>query len=127
MTTRRSKGGPDSSHAGPAQEGMISQPGGGAGDAYAYGIAVKQMDALDRLLRMLAAHGDLLATTQATDLAQGTLPAIGEALHTHALAMRDILDQVEMQRLDEVAGRQGRVEEPHAVYAVTPLRMAALH
>ena len=127
MTTRRSKGGPDSSHAGPAQEGLSHQPGGGAEDAYAYGIAVRQMDAMDRLLRMLAAHGDLLATSQATDLAEGTLPAIGEALHAHALAMRDILDQVEMQRLDEAADRQDKVEERHAIYAVTPLRMAALH
>lgn len=127
MTTRQSKGVPDSSHAGPAQEGVNPQPGGGAEDAYAYGIAFRQMDAMDRLLRMLAAHGDLLATTRATDLAEGTLPAIGEALHTHALAMRDILDQVETQRLDEASGRQDRVEERRAVYAVTPLRMAALH
>lgn len=126
MTTRRSKGVPDSSHAGQAQEGVNPQPGG-AEDAYAYGIAVRQMDAMDRLLRMLAAHGDLLATTQATDLAEGTLPAIGEALHSHALAMRDILDQVERQRLDEAPDRQDRVEERHAVYAVAPLRMAALH
>lgn len=127
MTTRRSKGDPDSSHAGPAQEGTNPQPGGDAEDAYAYGIAVRQMDAMDRLLRMLAAHGDLLTTTQSTDLAEGTLPAIGEALHTHALAIRDILDQVETQRLDEAPGRQARVEDRHAVYAVTPLRMAALH
>lgn len=126
MTTRRSKGGPDSSHAGPAEEGMNPQPGGAEG-AYAYGIAVRQMDAMDRLLRMLAAHGDLLATTQATDLAEGALPAIGEALHTDALAMRDILDQVETQRLDEAPDRQDRVEERHAVYTVTSLRMAALH
>lgn len=125
--TRRSKGDPDSSHAGPAEEGMNPQPGGGAEGAYAYGVAVRQMDALDRLFRMLAAHGDLLATTHATDLSGGTLPAIGEALHTHALAMRDLLDQVETQRLDEAPGRQDRVEEGHAVYTVTPLRMAALH
>lgn len=126
MTTRRSKGGPDSSHAGPAEEGVNPQPGG-AEDAYAYWIAVRQMDAMDRLLRMLAAHGDLLTTTLATDLAEGTLPAIGEALHTHALAVRNILEQVETQRLDEAPGRQGRVEDRHAVYAVTPLRVAALH
>ncbi len=127
MTTRRNKGGPDSSHAGPAEEGMNHPPGGGAEDAYAYGIAVRQMDALDQLLRMLAAHGDLLATTQATDLAEGTLPAIGEALHTHALAMRDILDQVETQRLREAPDKQDGVEERLAIYAVTPLRMAAFH
>lgn len=127
MTTRRNKGDPDSSHAGLAEEGMNHPPGGGAEDAYAYGIAVRQMDALDRLLRMLAAHGDLLATTRATDLAEGTLPAIGEALHAHALAMRDILDQVETQRLGEAPDRQDGVEERRAIYAVTPLRMAAFH
>ena len=127
MTTRRNKGDPVSSHAGPAEEGMNHPPGGGADDAYACGIAVRQLDALDRLLRMLAAHGDLLATTRATDLAEGTLPAIGEALHAHALAMRVILDQVETQRLGEAHGPQGRVEERRAIYAVTPLRMAAFH
>lgn len=127
MTTRRNKGDPDSSHAGPAEEETNHQSGDGAEDAYAYGIAVRQMDALDQLLRMLAAHGDLLATTQATDLAEGTLHAIGEALHTHALAMRDILDQVETQRLGEAPDKQDGVEERLAIYAVTPLRMAAFH
>ena len=76
---------------------------------------------------MLEAHGDLLATTRATDLAEGTLPAIGEALYAHALAMRGILDQVETQRLGEAHGPQGRVEDRRAIYAVTPLRMAAFH
>ena len=83
------------------------------------------MDALERLLRMLEAHGDLLATTRATDLAEGTLPAIGEALHAHALAMRDILDQVETQRLGEAHGPQGRVGETRAIYAADPLRAVA--
>ena len=45
----------------------------------------------------------------------------------HAPAMRDILDQVETQRLDEAPDRQGRVEERRAPYAVAPLRMAAFH
>ena len=127
MTTRRNKGGPDGRHMSSAEEGMNHPPGGGAEDAYAYRIAVRQMDALDSLLRMLAAHGDLLAITRATDLAKGTLPAIGQALHTHALAMRDILDQVETQRLGEAPDRQHGVEERRAIYAMTPLRMAAVH
>ena len=83
------------------------------------------MDALDSLLRMLAAHGDLLAMTRAIDLAEGTLPAIGQALHTHALAMRDILDRVETQRLGEARGPQGRVGEARVIYTAGPLRAVA--
>ena len=130
MTTRRKKAHPGSKRTGPTDEATNHQGGGGAGGPYAYGIDVRQMDALDRLFEMLAAHGDLLATTQATDLAAGTLPAIGQALHAHALAMRDILDQVETQRpgeAPEASNEPGRVEEGRAVYAVSPLPMAALH
>lgn len=41
--------------------------------------------------------------------------------------MREILDQVETQRLGEAPDRQGRVEERRALYAVALLRMAAFH
>lgn len=100
----------------------IANPPADTGGAPAYRVTVQQLDALDRSLQMIAAHGDLLAISQPSELAPGTLAVIGQAIHEDAGAMRGILDQVEFQR----SGRTiDGVEEARAGYAVGPLRLVA--
>lgn len=89
----------------------------GTGGAATYSVTVAQLDALDRSLRMIAAHGDVLASVQAAELVPGTLPVIGQAIHDEARAMRDILDQVELRRR--------RVEDAGVGYGAPALRPVA--
>ena len=98
---------------------------GAVGDAAAqvYGLGVAQLDTLDRSLRMIAAHGDLLATVQATDLAAGTLPVVGQAILEEAQTMRRVFEQVETQRLGHAADARGSVEEGRAGYGAPRLRL----
>jgi len=96
--------------------------------APAYSVTVAQLDALDRSLRMIAAHGDVLASVQAAELVPGTLPVIGQAIHDEAQAMRDILDQVELRRRrveDAGAGYGAPAPRPVGDVLVHPAR--ALH
>ncbi|PPU30427.1 hypothetical protein XcyCFBP4188_22240 [Xanthomonas hortorum pv. cynarae] len=68
-------------------------------DAFAFGITVEQVDALDQLLLTIAAHGDVIAAGNADRLDRRTLPVLGSAIFDAAGAMRAILDQLALQRL----------------------------
>ncbi len=67
-------------------------------DAFAFGITVEQVDALDQLLLTIAAHGDVIAAGNADRLDRGTLPVLGSPIFDAAGAMRNILGQLELQR-----------------------------
>ncbi|CAD0360620.1 hypothetical protein ABQZ69_13555 [Xanthomonas sp. WHRI 8391] len=68
-------------------------------EAFAFGITVEQVDALDQLLLTIAAHGDVIAAGNADRLDRRTLPVLGSAIFDAAGAMRTILDQLALQRL----------------------------
>ncbi|NYI18972.1 hypothetical protein FHR53_002549 [Xanthomonas arboricola] len=68
-------------------------------DAFAFGITVEQVDALDQLLLTIAAHGDVIAAGNADRLDRRTLPVLGSAIFDAAGDMRTILGQLELQRL----------------------------
>ena len=74
---------------------------------FVFGITLDQADALDGLIRTLAAHGDIIAAGTAPYLDPRTLPALGEAIYTAGRAARGILDQVGTPALeDTIAGRR---------------------
>ncbi|KRG58029.1 MULTISPECIES: XAC0095 family protein [Stenotrophomonas] len=85
---------------------------------YTFGVTLAQIDTLDGLVRTLAAHGDVLAGSDAAGLAGGTLPSMGRAVFDAAAAVRGVLDEVETQRLAAGADARFRVGEARAVYAV---------
>ncbi|MFC0152544.1 hypothetical protein ACFFJ4_02460 [Xanthomonas dyei] len=68
-------------------------------DALAFGVTVKQVDALDQLLPTIAAHGDVIAAGNTDRLDRRTLPVLGSAIFDAAGAMCNILVQLELQRL----------------------------
>ena len=87
-----------------------------ASEGVVFGVSLGQIDALDRLIRMISAHGDVVAAGLAAELADRTLPVLGQAIHDGAAAVRDILDQVEAQRLGRQPRSRGRVGEERGVY-----------
>lgn len=108
------------------EQAMAAQaaPMDGAPDAearprYTFGITLSQVDALARLIQAVSAHGDVVAVGPLDDLADGTLPQLGQAICDAADALRAILDQVEDQGLAAPA-RPG-VAEARAAYCVGPL------
>jgi len=82
---------------------------------YTFGITVAQVDALARLIQVVAAHGDVVAVGPLDDLADGTLPQLGQAIYDAAETLRALLDEVEAQRLGPVPRPRG-VGEARAVY-----------
>jgi len=97
-----------------------------AGDApkLRFGVTLDQIDALNRLLELISAHGDVVSAGEMADYATQTMPVVGHAIFDHAAEVRKILLQVEHQRIDGGAPRSNRVREAPAVYGVMPLRGA---
>jgi hypothetical protein len=97
----------------------------GLGDArLVFGVTMDQWDALDRLMQTLQAHGDVVSASNMADFAQGTLPMVGHAIFDGAMAVREILDQVEVQTLPRAAPQRFGVGEPRAIYAVRTMPAA---
>lgn len=71
-------------------------------DRHVFGVTLDQIDQLDRLVRTIAASGDVIAVGSGAPLHGASLPALGEVIFGAANAIRDLLDQVEEQRVDGV-------------------------
>ncbi|WP_242103531.1 hypothetical protein [Lysobacter sp. M2-1] len=83
---------------------------------FAFGVTLDQIDALDRLIQAISAHGDVVAAGHTAELAGGTLPLLGQAIYDAAVTLRAILDQVEAQRLGEGARLRTGVGEERGAY-----------
>lgn len=68
-------------------------------DVPRFGVTVEQIDQLERLVRTISAAGDVIAVGGTDHLAPGSLQALGDSIFTSARAVREILDQIEEQRL----------------------------
>lgn len=92
--------------------------------ALRFGVTLDQIDALNRLLELISAHGDAVSAGEMADHATQTMPVMGHAIFDHAAEVRKILLQVEHQRIDGGAPRSNRVREARAAYGVMPVRGA---
>jgi hypothetical protein len=92
------------------------QASGPAAEGFAY-VTLDQFDALDRLVQVLSAHGDVVACSHAAELADYSLPRVEQAIYEGVEAVRAILDEVEAQQLGLGGPRTGVAEE-RAVYDV---------
>lgn len=95
-----------------------------AGKRLVFGLTVAQVDTLDRLLRTISAHGDVLAISETDELADGTVPTLGQAIHDAATEAREILDQLGAQRLVPLPRPRTGVGEARNAYAVAPWSFA---
>ena len=89
-----------------------------ASERYRFGLTLDQIDTLNRLIDMITAHGDVTTTTPATELADHTLSLLGHAIFNDARAVRDIIDQIEAQRLNPSRHPPTGVGEAQAVYRI---------
>jgi hypothetical protein len=70
---------------------------------FVVGVTIDQVDKLDRLIRTIAAHGDVIAAGGAAHLDVQSLPALGDTIYDAANAVRSILDQIGEQKLGKTA------------------------
>ncbi|UNK43738.1 hypothetical protein MNO14_06675 [Luteimonas sp. S4-F44] len=110
------------------QEASAAQPTPAASvpEAYVFGVTIDQADALDRLVQMLMAHGDVIASGHEDDLADDTVPALGLAISEGADAVREILDQVQEQLIQPATTSRCSVREERAVYGPVPKQATRL-
>ncbi|WP_157515222.1 XAC0095 family protein [Luteimonas abyssi] len=85
-------------------------------DDFRFGMTMDQLDEANRLLDLLGAQGDLLMASGGGDLADGTVVVIGAAIFDGADAMKDMIHEIESQRLAAKAGTGKRVREVPAGY-----------
>lgn len=83
---------------------------------FTFGVTLDQIDALDRLVRTISAHGDVVAASGMAARADHALLLLGQAIHDGATAVHDLLDQVEAQRLERGPGRRSGVAEERGLY-----------
>lgn len=83
---------------------------------YRFGVTLDQIDTLHRLIGMISAHGDVVIASDEAEFARHTLSLLGDAIFNDAMTVRDIIRQVESQRLGQARGSQTGVEEAPAVY-----------
>lgn len=86
------------------------------GDRLVFGMSVDQADALGELIQTIAAHGDVIASSEDNALADATLPTLGQAITGGAGALHALMDTVENQMI--VPPTKPSVREPRAAYGI---------
>lgn len=66
---------------------------------FSFGVTLDQVDQINRLVRLIAAQGDVIAVGNAIRLDERSLPSLGEAIYDAACAVHDIVEQVCEQKL----------------------------
>lgn len=94
------------------------------GKPYLFGMTLEQVDRLNQLIDMISAHGDVVIASDDAEFARHTLPLLGDAICCDVGTMREIIDQVESQRLEPARGSQTTgVGEEWAIYRAGPSRL----
>ncbi|WP_156170202.1 hypothetical protein [Luteimonas sp. FCS-9] len=114
-TTERGDGDGDGPASEPVAEISLTDPDG---DRLVFGMSVDQADALGQLIQAIAAHGDVIASDN-DDLADATLPVLGQAITEATDRIRSLLDTVEDQMIVPPTKRGG-VREPRPTYGALP-------
>ncbi len=91
---------------------------GDAGSRYRFGMTMEQIDTLNRLIDMIVAHGDVVIASHEAEFADHTLSLLGDAIFNDARTVREIIRQVESQRLGQALGSQTGVGEERALYLI---------
>ncbi|TPG08146.1 hypothetical protein EAH88_10835 [Rhodanobacter glycinis] len=73
-------------------------------DRLVFGVTIDQVGEPSTLLRTITANGDAMTFCDTSYLQPRSVSTLGEAILDAALAVRDILDQVDEQRLSTRTG-----------------------
>jgi hypothetical protein len=75
------------------------------------------------LIDMIVAHGDVVIASDDAEFADHTLSALGDAIFNDARTVREIIRQVNSQRLGEARDPQTGVGEERAAYHAGQARL----
>lgn len=92
-----------------------------------FAVGLEQIDALGRLIDMLSAHGDMVMAAEEAELANGTLAQLGQAIRDGASAVREIVSQIDAQRLGQAPQPRTGVGEARALYCARDAGRAKSH
>ncbi len=73
-----------------------------------FGVTIDQIDELNSLLRTITANGDMVTVGCEEPLHPRTVSSLGEGIFNAALAVREVLDQVQEQRLEQEGASEVR-------------------
>ncbi len=105
-----------------AEPEAMKEASDGAGGRYLFGVTLEQVEMLSRLIEMISAHGEVVTASDDAGLADHTLSLLGDAIFGGVSRVREIIRQVESQRLDQAHSPQTGVGEERAVYHAKPGR-----
>jgi len=94
-----------------------------AGARYLFGVTLDQLDEINLLLGMVRAHGDVVIASHEAEFADHTLSLVGHAIFCDAQKLRDILRDVNDQRLRPARGTRTGVCEERAAYYALPAHL----
>ena len=105
-----------------AEEGHIDEAGEHdrrmhTGGDLRFGMTLAQLDAINRLVEMIRAHGDVASSSADADFSRDTLALVGHAIFDSAEALYTLMLQIELQML-ESSNSPARVREAGAFYGV---------
>lgn len=110
--------GPDALEADASEPEAVEPVSDEAGTRYLFGVTLNQIDEINLLIGMIRALGDVVIANDDAEFADHTLSTLGDAIFSDAEKLRDIIDDVNAQRLGPARGPQTGVEEAQAVYRI---------
>jgi hypothetical protein len=92
----------------------------GPGVPYLFGVTLNQVDEINLLLEMIGAHSDVVIASHEAEFADHTLSLVGHAIFCDTQKLRDIIRDVNEQRLQPVRGTRTGVREERVAYHALP-------
>lgn len=87
-----------------------------AGGRYFFGVTLDQIDTLNRLIDIIAVHSTVVIASEDAEFTDHTPSLLGDAIFKDAGALREIIHEVQSQRLGQARGPQAGVGEERAIY-----------
>ncbi|SHL58213.1 hypothetical protein [Rhodanobacter sp. OK091] len=94
-----------------------------AGNRYLFGVTLDQLDEINLLLSSLRALGNVVTCSDHAELSDVTLSIMGDAIVRDAQKLRDIIGDVNAQRLGPSHGAKPGVREERATYHALPAHL----
>ncbi|KRE96770.1 hypothetical protein ASG87_15720 [Frateuria sp. Soil773] len=91
-----------------------------AGKRFLFGLTLDQFDGIDRLLASLRTLGNVVTCSDHAELSDVTLSIMGDAIVRDVMKLRDIISDVNAQRLKSPHGTKPGVREKRATYLALP-------
>ncbi len=93
------------------------------GNRFLFGVTLDQFDGINLLLSSLRALGNVVTCSDHAELSDVTLSIMGDAIVRDVMKLRDIIRDVNAQKLTPPHGTKPGVREERATYLALPARL----